>query len=312
MIGPAATPEHIWRYRFKPFSSSEHAERLKPGMLIAWQDRRPRRVVKVYDRHPQDWDEDVRAEWERAGMPDPWQFAPYSFGVVAVDDPKAKPEHYGARPWVGWRPLVLPEHYAVCCRCGELAPCSELENEARIAESMGRVETLAAIMPGQCWSCREPFTIRQKHVTFPGPNVVLPGGPPAEFHARRGACKGDAAKYEKRWREDDPTRPRLVSCPGCCDNPPCCDVEHLFLGTPGDNVADMIAKGRIARSERLPQTRLSDDDVRSIRARYIASWGPPKLGGRSSNASMLAAEFGVTREYLMQVVHGHYRKSVQA
>lgn len=29
-----------------------------------------------------------------------------------------------------------------------------------------------------------------------------------------------------------------------CDNPPCINDYHLFPGTPADNIADMIAKGR--------------------------------------------------------------------
>lgn len=52
-----------------------------------------------------------------------------------------------------------------------------------------------------------------------------------------------------------------------CDNPPCCNPLHLFLGTARDNTQDMFKKGRnfVVRGEMHPGSKLTELDVVAIR-----------------------------------------------
>jgi HNH endonuclease len=75
-----------------------------------------------------------------------------------------------------------------------------------------------------------------------------------------------------------------------CDNPPCRNIEHLFLGTPADNSADMVAKGRQSRQgaplgEDHGNAKLTEIEVLEIRA---ISAGVPQRE--------IAALYGVSRE----------------
>ena len=59
-----------------------------------------------------------------------------------------------------------------------------------------------------------------------------------------------------------------------CDQPRCCNPEHLFVGSQADNVADMHAKGRGPTKEQLRtfgNARLSVDEVLLIRRLYDES-----------------------------------------
>lgn len=63
--------------------------------------------------------------------------------------------------------------------------------------------------------------------------------------------------------------PELDVC-HTCDNPPCCNPRHLFLGTHQVNMEDRDAKGRqvTQRGEQHRLSKLTDAQVVEIRLRY--------------------------------------------
>lgn len=50
-----------------------------------------------------------------------------------------------------------------------------------------------------------------------------------------------------------------------CDNPPCVNPKHLFIGTTQDNVDDKIGKGRQLHGEKHTNAKLTWNQVQQIR-----------------------------------------------
>lgn len=187
-------------------------DRRPPVDAVIGFDHKPYLVLAIDDVHPANWTDDEQAEWQQAGMPDPWLRAPFRVRVQPLPDGRPGGFRIGPRTYVTW--YLLPDHYAVCVSCGEIAPCRELTGRREAEQAMVRFEMLAGILPGCCWSCAEPITARQKAITFDGTNVWMPTAPPAVFHARR-SCRAAATTYEEAWVQADPQRPRSLLTMRC-------------------------------------------------------------------------------------------------
>lgn len=75
----------------------------------------------------------------------------------------------------------------------------------------------------------------------------------------------------------------MVVC-HACDNPLCCNPNHLFLGTPQDNNEDKLRKGRHTYGEKTASSILKYRDVQEIRRH-------PKVRG---SGVQLAKKYGVS------------------
>ena len=88
-----------------------------------------------------------------------------------------------------------------------------------------------------------------------------------------------------------------------CDNPPCCNPDHLRLGTHRDNAHDMIAKGRQRHVPALGKANgkgiLDEIDVAALR--NDAKDAPKRRYGRVAFWEQLAVKYNIRPRYAQQL-----------
>ncbi len=99
------------------------------------------------------------------------------------------------------------------------------------------------------------------------------------------------------YKSDDPMG--LFAC-HTCDNPICINPNHIFLGSVGENSADMVRKKRHKFGETSPLSKIKEQDVRDARRWYSVGYGTTEIG----------AHLGLTRGYLQRLIQGHFWKHV--
>lgn len=123
----------------------------------------------------------------------------------------------------------------------------------------------------QCWPWRGPRTAS-------GYGVLVVGQ--QHIYAHRYA-------YELAYGEIPTDRPIIMHS---CDTPPCVNPAHLSAGTLRANSDDKVGKGRQYRGESVWASKLTSNDVRSIRALY------GKL-----TAQELATKYGISAQHAVSV-----------
>lgn len=82
-----------------------------------------------------------------------------------------------------------------------------------------------------------------------------------------------------------------------CDNPPCVNPAHLFIGSHGDNHRDMVSKGRKRGpvGERNSFAKLTRAQVAVIR-------------GSSLNDQQIATQYGISHRHVYAIRRGYFWK----
>ena len=180
---------------------------------------------------------------------------------------------------------IAPEHY----RPGDLGDLPHNSLEARTATFWARVDRSGG--DDACWPWGGYTPLRYGRPTYPMTSID-------------GESMG---AHRAAWVLTHGPVPVGVFVCHTCDNPPCVNPAHLWLGTPSENSADMARKGRARpgkrspdaltwRGQDAPAAKLTNDQVVEMRRLYST--------GEWSFAS-LAARYGVSAMVAHKAVRGY-------
>jgi len=121
----------------------------------------------------------------------------------------------------------------------------------------------------------------------------------ARQRSGHGVCSVGGGKsgraHRQAWIEKNGPVPEGMCVLHKCDNPPCINPEHLWLGTQLQNIQDMLAKRRHRYGERHRWTKFADADIKFIRASTLSS-------------AELSEKVGASQDYICEIRRGSKRK----
>lgn len=186
---------------------------------------------------------------------------------------------------------MAPKIIRHCERCGAerssdtIRYCSKACRGAAVTKPLAELFWSKIDTSGECWTWTA--AIDQK-----GYGCFMRRGVPTRAHR---------VAYELTH---GPIPPGLLALHRC-DNPPCCNPAHLFLGTHADNVRDMDRKGRRRNTPHHGghngMARLTASTVRLIRHERA----------QGATLSLLAKRFNVTMSTVSKVALGRSWKHVE-
>lgn len=110
------------------------------------------------------------------------------------------------------------------------------------------------------------------------------------------SVRSHRAVYELYFGLFDPSVEVLHSC----DNPPCCNIRHLFIGSQQDNMSDKISKNRHAKGETMGNAKLTTREVIRIKS----------LIERGEKQKNIAAQFDASEATISAIKLGKIWKHV--